>query len=109
MHEENECGIDWTLLFHFDSHLLSGTSSQRIETETEVEIGSAGSSASTSRASTPMQVGLESHQQYNETMCMDMDIEGTDSNDYEATGMLFAYTLNLSDANLFVDIDIDYS
>lgn len=54
VHEENECGIDLTLLFHFDSHLLPGTSSQRIESETEVDFESAGPSASTSESEASM-------------------------------------------------------
>lgn len=94
--QESECGTDWTLLFHFDSHLLSGTTSQRIESESEVEIESAGRSASTSREPTPMpQFDLESQQ--------NADIGGNNSDDEGVASMLFVNTINLTDANLYVD------
>lgn len=52
---ERECGIDWTLLFNFDSRLISGTSSHQIASESEVEIECVESCASSSKASTSTQ------------------------------------------------------
>lgn len=47
--DENECGINWTLLFNSDSRIIfSGTSSDRIQSESDIEIDRAEADASTS-------------------------------------------------------------
>lgn len=50
---ENECEIDWTFMFDFDSHCSPGTSSevQSENTEVEIESGGAGPSASSTQQS----------------------------------------------------------
>lgn len=70
--DEIECGIDWTLSFDLNPHFISGTSSNQIVSESEIEIDCAQSSASTSRAST------STRQSEN------VDIVSSDSNDDDA-------------------------
>lgn len=53
---ENEFGFYWTLCSKIDSNCISGTISCQNNSEYEVEIESAGTSTTTSRASTPQDV-----------------------------------------------------
>lgn len=85
MPSENECEIDQTLMFYFDSHCFSGTSTTQIEADTDVEIESVGPSASTSK----QQAGLEL---FDESSMSSRAMEGSDSEEDDNDVMIVSHS-----------------
>lgn len=82
---KNETGIDWTIMFDFDIHFID-TSSQQIDSRRDVEIESAGQSASTSRSATPMET--EEDDDNEENSDSEDDIASTSTSDGQCEGLV---------------------